>query len=76
MAEIQPRRLAELTKTRELVTRRLTSETERLLSDAAAASERERKGEKPKESSEHLRRKAAEPDIRLHKRLALLDQQQ
>ncbi|MFF7674031.1 hypothetical protein [Actinacidiphila glaucinigra] len=76
LAEVQPRRLAELIKTRELVTKRLTSESERLLLDAAAASEEERRGEKPKESSESLHRKAVELDARLRKRLALLDQQQ
>jgi hypothetical protein len=76
LAEVQPRRLAELVRTRELVTKRLTSESKRLLLDAAAASEKERRGEKPKESSASLRRKAAELDVRLRKRLALLDQQQ
>ncbi|MDW4909407.1 helicase-related protein [Streptomyces sp. ADMS] len=76
LAEVQPRRLAELIKTRELVTKRLTSESERLLLNAAAASEKERMGEKPKESSESLHRKAVELDVRLRKRLALLDQQQ
>ncbi|MDQ0685341.1 superfamily II DNA or RNA helicase [Streptomyces achromogenes] len=76
LAEVQPRRLAELIKTRELVTKRLTSESERLLLDGAAASEKERRGEKPKESSESLHRKAVELDVRLRKRLALLDQQQ
>lgn len=76
LAEVQPRRLAELVKTRELVTKRLTSESERLLLDAGAASEKERRGEKPKESSESLHRKAVELDVRLRKRLALLDQQQ
>ncbi|WP_248843912.1 helicase-related protein [Streptomyces hirsutus] len=76
LAEVQPRRLAELVRTRELVTKRLTSEKERLLLDAAAASEKERRGEKPKESSASLHRKAAGLDVRLRKRLALLDQQQ
>ncbi|MFE7328840.1 DEAD/DEAH box helicase [Streptomyces sp. NPDC057565] len=76
LAEVQPRRLAELIRTRELVTKRLTSETERLLLHAAAAAEKERWGEKPKESAESLRRKAVELDVRLRKRLALLDQQQ
>ncbi|MEV6358490.1 DEAD/DEAH box helicase [Streptomyces hydrogenans] len=76
LAEVQPRRLAELTRTRDLVTKRLTSESDRLLFDAAAASEKERRGEKPKESSESLHRKAVELDVRLHKRLELLDQQQ
>ncbi|MFD5764621.1 C-terminal helicase domain-containing protein [Streptomyces sp. NPDC127049] len=76
LAEVQPRRLAELTRTRELVTRRLTSERERLLLDAATASEKERRGEKPRESSESLHRKAAELDVRLRKRIELLDRQQ
>ena len=76
LAEVQPRRLAELTKARDLVTKRLSAETERLLLDAAVASEKEQKGEKPKESSDSLNRKAVELDSRLRKRLALLDQQQ
>ncbi|MEU9275435.1 helicase-related protein [Streptomyces sp. NPDC048342] len=76
LAEVQPRRLAELIKTRALVTKRLTAERERLLLDAAAASEKERRGEKPKESSESLHRKAAELDVRLLKRLDLLDRRQ
>ncbi|MGV9688460.1 hypothetical protein ACWDUX_05020 [Streptomyces sp. NPDC003444] len=58
------------------MTRRPASERERLLIDAAAASERERRGEKPKESSESLHRKAVELGVRLRKRLDLLDQQQ
>lgn len=75
LAEIQPRRAAELTKTRLLVTKRLESERDRLLLDAAIAGEKERAGEKAKESSESLNRKAVELDIRLRKRLELLDQQ-
>ncbi|MDC3729267.1 helicase-related protein [Rhodococcus sp. Rp3] len=76
LAEVQPRRLAELEKARDLVTKRLSAESERLLLDAAVASEKEQKGEKPKESSDSLNRKAVELDARLGKRLALLDQQQ
>lgn len=76
LAEVQPRRLAELTKARDLVTKRLTSESERLLFEAAIASENEQKGEKPRESPESLNRKAVELDVRLRKRLELLDQQQ
>ncbi|BBY07105.1 helicase-related protein [Mycobacterium noviomagense] len=75
LAEVQPRRSAELGKTRELVTKRLEGERDRLLLDAAVAAERERAGEKPKESSESLNRKAVELDMRLRKRLELLDQQ-
>lgn len=75
LAEVQPRRTAELGKTRQLVTKRLESERDRLLLDAAVASEKERAGEKAKESSDNLNRKAVELDIRLLKRLELLDQQ-
>jgi ERCC4-related helicase len=73
--EVQPRRAAELTKTRELVVKRLESERDRLLLDAAIAAEKERAGEKAKESAESLNRKAVELDARLRKRLQLLDQQ-
>lgn len=75
LAEVQPRRTAELTKTRHLVTARLEDERDRLLLDAAVASEKEHAGEKPKESSDSLNRKAVEIDLRLRKRLELLDQQ-
>lgn len=75
LTEIQPRRTAELDKTRLLVTKRLESERDRLLLDAAVAGEKERAGEKAKETSESLNRKAVELDIRLLKRLELLDQQ-
>lgn len=76
LAEVQPRRATELAKTRELVIKRLEGERDRLLLDAAVASEKEQSGEKPKESSESLGRKAVELDMRLRKRLALLDQQE
>lgn len=75
LAEVQPRRSAELGKTRTLVVKRLEGERDRLLLDAAIAAERERAGEKPKESAENLHRKAVELDIRLRQRLELLDQQ-
>lgn len=75
LAEVEPRRLTELTKTRNLVTKRLSSESERLLLEAAVASEKEQKGEKPRESSDSLNRKAVELDVRLRRRLELLDQQ-
>lgn len=75
LAEVQPRRSSELGKTRLLVTKRLESERDRLLLDAAVAGEKERAGEKAKETSESLNRKAVELDVRLNKRLELLDQQ-
>ncbi|REK81280.1 DUF3883 domain-containing protein [Rhodococcus erythropolis] len=75
LAEVQPRRAAELQKTRDLVTNRLQGESERLLLDAAVAAEKEQAGDKAKESSESLSRKAVELDYRLRQRLELLDQQ-
>jgi hypothetical protein len=75
LAEVQPRRAAELAKARSLVVKRLEGERDRLLLDAAIAAEKERTGEKPKESAESLNRKAVELDIRLRQRLELLDQQ-
>ncbi|MBP3037449.1 DUF3883 domain-containing protein [Arthrobacter sp. zg-ZUI100] len=75
LGEVLPRRNLELGKTRRLVTKRLESERDRLLLDATVASEKERSGEKAKETSESLTRKAAELGIRLVKRLELLDQQ-
>lgn len=75
LAEVQPRRAAELAKARELVVKRLEGERDRLLLDAAIAAEKERAGEKPKESAESLNRKAVELDARLRKRLELLDKQ-
>ncbi|BCI82286.1 RNA helicase [Mycolicibacterium sp. TY66] len=75
LAEVQPRRAAELAKTRELVTKRLEEERDRLLLEALVASEKEQTGAKPKESSESLNRKAVELDSRLRKRLELLDRQ-
>jgi SNF2 family DNA or RNA helicase len=76
LAEVQPRRAAELAKTRELVVKRLEGERDRLLLDATVAAEKERAGEKPKESAENLSRKAVELDERLRKRLELLEQQE
>lgn len=75
LAEVRPQRSAELAKARSLVVKRLEGERDRLLLDAAIAAEKERAGEKPKESAESLNRKAVELDIRLHQRLELLDQQ-
>ncbi len=75
LAEVQPRRSAELAKTRELVTKRLEGERDRLILDAAVAAEKERAGDKAKESSESLNRKAVAIDHRLRLRLELLDRQ-
>ncbi|TXI55355.1 helicase-related protein [Mycolicibacter arupensis] len=75
LGEVQPRRSAELAKTRDLVTKRLEGERDRLFLDAAVAAEKEQAGEKPKQSAENLNRKALDLDIRLRHRLELLDQQ-
>jgi len=76
LADVQSRRGAELAKTRALVTKRLESERDRLAMDALLASEKERDGVKPKESSDSLNRKATELDHRLRRRLELLEQQE
>ncbi len=75
LAEVQPRRAAELGKMRELVSQRLRGERERLALEAAVASEKERAGERPRESSDSLHRKALEMDNRLTRRLAVLERQ-
>ena len=75
LAEIQPRRTDELDKQRQLVKARLRHERERILHDAKAAFDKERIGEKPKESSASLAGKAADLQVRLDRRLELIDQQ-
>ncbi|WP_425005605.1 helicase-related protein [Mycolicibacterium sp. S3B2] len=75
LAEVQPRRTAELAKCRDLVVKRLEGERDRMLLDAAVSAEKEQAGEKPKESAESLNRKAVELDARLRNRLDLLDKQ-
>ena len=75
LAEVQPRRAAELAKCRDLVVKRLEGERDRMLLDAAVAAEKEQAGERPKESAESLNRKAVELDARLRNRLELLDKQ-
>jgi superfamily II DNA or RNA helicase len=75
LSEIQPRRTAELDKQATLVRARLKHESERLILDAMVAGDKERLGEKPKESSDSLSRKAADMQARLDRRLELIDQQ-
>ncbi|POM23754.1 RNA polymerase-associated protein RapA [Actinomadura rubteroloni] len=75
LAAVRSRRSTELARTRQLVTERLATERDRLLTDAALAGRKERLGDKPRESSDSLRGKAIELDHRLRKRLELLDQQ-
>ncbi len=75
LAEVQPHRTAELGRARNLVNARLVAERDRLLLDASVAAEKERAGEKVRESSEGLARKADELEVRRKQRLALIDQQ-
>ena len=75
LSEIQPRRTAELDKQATLVRARLKHESERLILDAMVAGDKERLGEKPKESADSLSRKAADMQARLDRRLELIDQQ-
>lgn len=75
LAEVRPSRAAELAKQRTLVRSRLEHEAERLSQEAIAVAQKERYGDRPRESSENLRRKADEIRVRLGKRLALIDRQ-
>lgn len=75
LTEVGARRTAELARTRALVTKRLTTERDRLLADAHTAQAKELAGIKERESSESLRRKAASLDARLTQRLEMLDKQ-
>jgi superfamily II DNA or RNA helicase len=76
LAEVQPGRQAELAKVRSQVIERLTSERDRLRSQAIAAADKERLGDKPKESSNSLNRKAEDLEVRLRRRLEKLEQQE
>ncbi|MFJ5599931.1 helicase-related protein [Micromonospora parva] len=75
LAEVSPRRLAEIERTRARVDQRLAHESNRLIGEAMAAQDKEQVGAKPKESSDSLMRKAQELQVRREARLALLDQQ-
>nr|NLI49741.1 DUF3883 domain-containing protein [Propionibacterium sp.] len=76
LAEVQPRRQAELQKVRRQVTDRLTTERDRLYVEATIAGDQERSGQKPKESADSLTRKADDLDARLARRLRTLAQQE
>ena len=75
LKEVSPGRHAEIERARTRVAERLTRESNRLLEEAMLAQDKERLGAKPKESSEGLRRKAQELQVRRENRLELLDQQ-
>ncbi|EWT02609.1 helicase [Intrasporangium oryzae NRRL B-24470] len=74
--EVRMRRAAEIRRTRELVSLRLNTEINRLFADSIVASDAEAHGQKVKESSEGLSRKATELEIRLDARLAELSVQE
>lgn len=75
LASVEPHRTAELAKTRNLVEARLTRASDRLYYDSVIAAQAERDGKKPKESSESLKRKAADLQVRRDRRLARIDRQ-
>jgi superfamily II DNA or RNA helicase len=75
LSDVQPRRSAELKRTREQVTQRLNQEINRLAADSMVAAEKESLGLKPKEGSESLSRKAADLEVRLSRRMFELDRQ-
>ena len=75
LAEIAPRRHAEIDRLRTRIAERLTRESNRLLEEAMQAQDKERLGAKPKESPEGLRRKAQDLLTRRENRLEVLDQQ-
>ena len=75
LEEVRPRRTRELIKVRGAVLERLVSERERLYAEAKLAEEKESEGEKPRESSDSLIRKAHELDVRLNQRLQKIAKQ-
>ena len=75
LADVSPRRLAAIERTRTRVDQRLNHESNRLIGEALAAQEKEQVGIKPKESSDSLVRKARDLQARRETRLTLLDQQ-
>jgi superfamily II DNA or RNA helicase len=75
LADVQPRRSADLNRTREQVTQRLNQEINRLATNSMVAAEKESLGLKPKESSDSLNRKAADLEVRLSRRMLELDRQ-
>ena len=75
LEEATARRAADLEKQRGLVRERLEGEAHRLTGEAASAAQKERFGDRPRESSESLTRKAEELRVRLDRRLARIERQ-
>jgi hypothetical protein len=76
VAETQARRAGEIAKKRRLVEERLAAERTRLLNESSDAVHKERMGEKVKESSDGLARKASDLQVRLDRRLKVLGLQE
>lgn len=74
--EVRPRRAAELKRIGEQVSSRLEHEINRLITEAVVASDKEKRGEKPREGHTSLMYKAADIEGRLQSRMALLDRQE
>lgn len=74
--EVRPRREAELRRVRDQVKSRLEHEINRLIGESAVAAEKERRGEKVRESQTSLMQKAVEIEVRLGDRFQLLDRQE
>ena len=74
--EVRPRRDAELKRVSDQVRSRLEHEINRLIGESAVAAEKERRGEKVRETQTSLMQKAAEIEVRLQDRLQVLDRQE
>lgn len=75
LAQVVPRRTADLARTRQSVELRLTREMNRLAGEALVAADKERHGNRPRHSSESLSRRAAALEVRLDQRRRQLDRQ-
>ena len=76
LGEVRPRREAELARAREHVESRLKGEAERLVKEAMVADEREKRGERIRETSASLMTKSREIEDRLERRLGLIERQE
>lgn len=76
LAEVRPRREAELARAREHVESRLKGEAERLVKEAMVADEREKRGERVRETPASLMSKSADIESRLERRLGLIERQE
>jgi superfamily II DNA or RNA helicase len=76
LEEVRPRRAVELERVRDQVSSRLEHEINRLINEATVVAEKERRGEKVRESHASLMQKAVDLEVRLQERLKLLDRQE